>query len=70
LQSRDPKGIYQRHESGDLINVAGLDLLVDQPCGSYLTLDFEAQPSIWKSSARLADYLMSELEKLHKGVMA
>ena len=70
LQSRDPKGIYQRYESGDLINVAGLDLLVDQPCGSHLTLDFEVQPSIWQSPARLADHLMSELEKLNKGVIA
>ena len=70
LQSRDPKGIYQRYESGDLINVAGLDLLVDQPFGSHLTLDFETQPSIWLSPARLADYLMSELEKLNKGAIA
>ena len=70
LQSSDPKDIYRRYESGDLINVAGLDLLVDQPCGLHLTLDFETQPSIWQSPARLADYLMSELEKLNQGIIA
>lgn len=63
LQDRDPKNIYQRYESGDLINVAGLDLLVDQPYGSHLTLDFEAQPFLWQSPAGLANHLMSELEK-------
>ena len=42
LQSRDPKYIYRRYKSEDLINVAGLDLSVDQPHGSHLTLDFES----------------------------
>ena len=65
LQDRDPKNIYQRYESGDLINVAGLDLLVDQPYESHLTLDFEAQPFIWQSPTCLADHLMSELEKVN-----
>ena len=63
LSNRDPKNIYRRYKSGELTNVAGLDLLVDQPYGSHLTLDFEAQPFLWQSPACLANHLMSELEK-------
>ena len=62
LRSRDPKNIYQRHTDGHLENVAGLDLVVDQPYESNLTLDFETQPSIWHSPKSLADYVMSELQ--------
>ena len=65
LRCRDPKYIYRRYECGDLINVAGLDLLVDQPYESHLTLDFESQPFIWQSPTCLADHLMSELEKVN-----
>ena len=63
LRSRDPKNIYQRHTDGYLQNVAGLDLVVDQPYESNLILDFETQPSIWQSHKRLADHVMSELQK-------
>lgn len=31
LRKRDPKGIYARYDSGEILNVAGLDLLVDKP---------------------------------------
>ena len=62
LRSRDPKNIYQRHTDGDLRNVAGLDLVVDQPYESNLTLDFENQPSIWQSPKSLADHVMSQLQ--------
>ena len=62
LRSRDPKNIYQRHTDGHLENVAGLDLVVDQPYESHLTLDFETQASIWQSPKRLADHVMSELQ--------
>ena len=60
---RGPKYIDPKYESGRLINVAGLDLSVDQPHGSYLILDFETQPFIWQSPARLADHVLLELEK-------
>ena len=62
LRSRDPKDIYQRHTDGHLTNVAGLDLVVDQPYESNLTLDFKTQPSIWQSPKSLADHVMSELQ--------
>ena len=65
LRSRDPKDIYQKHGDGLLTNVAGLDLVVDEPSESNLILDFETQPSIWQSPKSLADHVMSELQKNH-----
>jgi len=62
LRTRDPKSIYRRYDSGTLRNVAGLDLLVDEPYGSHLTLDFETQPDIWESKKSLAEYLFSKLK--------
>ena len=43
--------------------MAGLDLSVDQPHGSYLILDFETRPFIWQSPVRLAAHVLFELEK-------
>jgi adenylylsulfate kinase-like enzyme len=31
LRRRDPKGIYRRYDSGEISNVAGLDLAIDEP---------------------------------------
>jgi len=31
LRRRDPKGIYRRYDAGELENVAGLDVAVDEP---------------------------------------
>lgn len=41
LRSRDPKGIYRRYDAGELQNVAGLDLEVDEPAAADLVLDAE-----------------------------
>ena len=41
LRLRDPKGIYQRFDSGELTNVAGLDLSIDEPTFSDLVINFE-----------------------------
>ena len=63
LRRRDPKFIYKRYDDGDLRNVAGLDLKVDEPFKSHLTLDFEAHPLIWQSNEYLAEHLLSKLKK-------
>jgi len=39
LRRRDPKGIYRRYEAGELKNVAGLDLDIDEPDCPDLLLD-------------------------------
>lgn len=38
LRMRDPKGIYGRFDAGELSDVAGLDLLVDEPAEPDLTI--------------------------------
>ena len=40
LKKRDPKKIYQRYNNGELKNVAGLDLLVDEPKTPDWLFDF------------------------------
>jgi hypothetical protein len=46
------------------MNVAGLDLVVDEPTGSNMVLDFELQPTAWESPVNLADRLVQELTKV------
>ena len=65
LRLRDPKKIYQRYDAGELNNVAGLDLCIDEPLEPHVTLDFEMQPSLWKSPEIIVEHLISELEKVH-----
>ena len=63
LRRRDPKKIYQRYDAGDLSDVAGLDLAVDEPLGPHVILDFETHPSLYDSPTNIVEYLMSKLEK-------
>ena len=41
LRRRDPKGIYRRFDNGELSNVAGLDLKIDEPAQPDLSLEYE-----------------------------
>lgn len=41
LRHRDPKGIYQRFDNGEITDVAGLDLEIDEPESPDLVLEFE-----------------------------
>jgi cytidine diphosphoramidate kinase len=40
LRRRDPKGIYRRFDGGKLVNVAGLDLSIDEPKAADRILEF------------------------------
>ena len=58
LRKRDPKGIYRRYDSGELRDVAGLDLAFDEPgCP-----DWSAPHDPARTAASLADDLMRFLE--------
>lgn len=57
LKRRDSKGMYRRYESGELRNVAGLDLAVDEPANAHFVAAF--QPGL--SAADLADQVMQRL---------
>ena len=64
LRRRDPKKIYQRYDSGELENVAGLDLNVDEPLNPHVTLDFAKKSFVWRNPEVTVEYLISELEKV------
>jgi adenylylsulfate kinase len=41
LRRRDPKGIYRRFDAGELNNVAGLDLSIDEPDAADWIVEFD-----------------------------
>ncbi|WP_250548222.1 adenylyl-sulfate kinase [Pseudomonas hormoni] len=46
LRRRDPKGIYRRFDAGELNNVAGLDLAIDEPDAADWVVEFDPDRSI------------------------
>ena len=62
LRRRDPKKIYQRYDAGDLSDVAGVDLSVDEPVKPNITLNFETHPALWENPENIVDYLMPALK--------
>lgn len=57
LRRRDPKGIYRRFDAGELFDVAGLDLPIDEPVAADWVAEFEPERGV----AALADELMDQL---------
>lgn len=57
LRRRDPKGIYRRFDAGELANVAGLDLPIDEPDAADWVVEFEPDRPV----AMLADELIQKL---------
>lgn len=57
LRRRDPKGIYRRYDTGELNNVAGLDLPIDEPEAA----DWEVEFAPGMSPALLAEKLIQKL---------
>lgn len=53
LRRRDPKGIYRRFDAGELSDVAGLDLPIDEPEAADWVVEFDSK----QSAAALADEL-------------
>ncbi len=45
LRRRDPKQLYARYDAGEVTQVAGLDMPVDEPDAADLTVDFSAPQS-------------------------
>lgn len=58
LRRRDPKGIYRRFDAGELANVAGLDLSVDEPESADWVAAFESG----QTATLLADKFMTILK--------
>ena len=63
LARRDPKKIYERARSGELKNVAGLDLEVDFPAAPNLTIEHRDGLSADAAFERLWQELEAHLKK-------
>lgn len=59
LRRRDPKGIYRRFDAGELTDVAGLDLHIDEPEAS----DWLAEFTPGRTVGAMADELLIVLER-------
>lgn len=59
LRRRDPKGIYRRFDAGELHNVAGLDLPVDEPSAPHWVAEFAPQ----RTAQALTDDLLQRFYK-------
>ena len=59
LRRRDPKGIYRRFYAGELENVAGIDLSIDEPKDSDWVVEFAPEVSVKK----LVEELFNRLSK-------
>jgi adenylylsulfate kinase len=62
LRRRDPKGIYRRFDAGELTNVAGLDIEIDEPKAADLVVSFEPGQSV----GVLAEDLYNQLKLRNK----
>nr|WP_315445051.1 adenylyl-sulfate kinase [uncultured Pseudomonas sp.] len=57
LRRRDPKGIYRRYDAGELHNVAGLDVTIDEPQAADWLVEFDPQ----RSRQTLAEDLINKI---------
>jgi len=59
LRRRDPKGLYRRFDAGEVSEVAGLDLPIDEPEAADWVAEFSPQRTI----DTLADELLAKLQE-------
>jgi adenylylsulfate kinase-like enzyme len=59
LRRRDPKGIYRRFDAGELKNLAGLDLPIDEPREADLVFEFSPERSVSELANQLIRILTS-----------
>lgn len=57
LRERDPKGIYRRFDQGEIANVAGLDLEIDEPDTADWAPEFDPK----RPASALAEELVQRL---------
>ncbi|MDH4562707.1 adenylyl-sulfate kinase [Pseudomonas sp. BN411] len=57
LRRRDPKGIYKRFAAGEISNVAGLDLAIDEPLAADWVVEFDPARSLTCLVAELLDQI-------------
>jgi adenylylsulfate kinase len=60
LRKRDPKGIYRRFDSGEISNVAGLDLQIDEPQSPDVLYEPSSGDSVLTMATKLFELLVKE----------
>jgi len=60
LRRRDPKGIYRRFDAGELDNVAGLDLPIDEPDSADLIAEHDPTKTVEDLAAILLNFLSNK----------
>jgi len=55
LKRRDPKGLYKKYESGEIVNVAGVDLEVDFPKEPEILIQWSEGRSVESMFSELLD---------------
>jgi adenylylsulfate kinase-like enzyme len=58
LRRRDPKGIYRKHQIGELKHVAGLDLEIDEPKMPDLIVEYTPKKSISDTAEKILENLV------------
>ena len=66
LRRRDSKKIYSRFDLGDLKNVAGLDLKIDEPKTPDFILEFNPKRSISDSANQLINFFIKKIKNESK----
>lgn len=62
LRRRDPKGLYQRFQAGEIRDVAGLDLPIDEPEAADWVEEFQPGRAPDAIAEALLDYLNKDMQ--------
>ncbi|MEO5363227.1 MAG: adenylyl-sulfate kinase [Magnetococcus sp. DMHC-8] len=62
LRRRDPKGIYRRFDAGELTQVAGLDLPIDEPAAADWVVEWASEHSVEGLAGELLHLLETQKE--------
>lgn len=57
LKKRDPKGLYKKFEAGQISNIAGLDLEIDEPQSPDLLVQFDNKNAIQETVNKIMNIL-------------
>lgn len=57
LRRRDPKGIYRRFDNGEINNVAGLDLEVDEPEQPEIVFEFNPNRNVIEMCREVLNFI-------------
>lgn len=63
LRRRDPKGIYRRYDAGELTDVAGLDMPIDEPEAADWIVKFDSELTVTLLAEKLNQILNTNIRK-------